>query len=123
MISLSNQVHEIDCAAVDEALYGKAKARDGAVVVVHHHVSKGKQHEEVQEPPHAEPRAAMCRRKCFLYAEPNHHDGGQRKDDVNPHRGNGGCRRGCERLAGLSDVLEETHISCPYCLFPLSTPE
>ena len=27
---------------------------------------------------------------------------------MNPHRGNGGCRRGSKRLARLSDKLEET---------------
>jgi hypothetical protein len=38
---------------------------------------------------------------------------------VNPHRGNGGCRRGSKRLARLSDVLEETrtHVPCPLVFF------
>jgi len=36
-----NQVHKIDGAAVDEALDGKPKAGDRAVVIIHHYVSEG----------------------------------------------------------------------------------
>ena len=50
-----NDVHKIDRAAVDEALDGEAKSWDGRVVIVHHRVGEGEQHEEVEEPPHAEP--------------------------------------------------------------------
>ena len=111
----ANQVHKIDCAAVDEALDGEAKSGDGAVVIVHHRVGEGEQHEEVEEPPHAEPWPTVRRCERFLHAEPNQHDGRERYDDVNPHRGNGGCRRGCKRLARLSDKVEETctHVPCP----------
>ena len=121
-----NEVHKIDRAAVDEALDGEAKSGDGRVVIVHHRVGEGEQHEEVEEPPHAEPGAAVRRCECFLHAEPNQHDGRQCYDDVNPHRGNGGCRRGCKRLARLSDIVEETctHVACPlvfFCLRLLST--
>ena len=58
----------------------------------------------------------MRRCECFLHAKPNQHDGCQRYDDVNSHRGNGGCRRGCKRLARLSDKVEETHVPCPLFL-------
>ena len=109
-----NEVHKIDGAAVDEALDGKAKAGDGAVVVVHHRVSEGEQHEEVEKPPHAEPGLSVRRCKRLLYAEPDQHDGCEREDDVNPHRSNRGCRRGCERLARLSDKVEETCTHVPH---------
>ncbi len=108
-----NEVHKIGRAAVDEALDGKAKAGDRAVVIVHHYVGEGEQHEEVEKPPHAEPGLSVRRCKRLLYAEPDEHDGCQRQDDVNPHRGNRGRHRGCERLAPLSDKVEETctHVS------------
>src|SRR5271163_406272 len=89
-------------------LMEKPSPGDGRVVIVHHRVGEGEQHEEVEEPPHAEPGATVRRCECFLDAEPNQHDGRQCYDDVKPHRGNGGCRRCCKRLARLSDIVEET---------------
>ena len=110
---------KIDRAAVDEALDGEAKSWDGRVVIVHHRVGEGEQHEEVEEPPHAEPWPTVRRCECFLHAEPNQHDGRQCYDDVNPHRGNGGSRRGCKRLARLSDIVRRDPYPCsmPSCSF------
>ena len=65
------------------------------------------------------PGSAVRRCQRFLHAEPNQHDGRQRYDDVNPHRGNGWCRRCRQRLASLSDKVEETctHVPCPLVFF------
>ncbi len=118
-----NQVHKIDCAAVDEALDGEAKSGDGTVVVVHHHVGEGEQHEEVEEPPHAEPWPTVRRCQRLLHAEPNQHDGRERYDDVNPHRGNRGGRRGCKRSGTPERYSQKDLYPCsmPSCLLLLAS--
>jgi hypothetical protein len=45
------------------------------IVVIHHRVSEGHQHEEIEEFRHAEARPAVGRCERFLDAEPNQHDG------------------------------------------------
>jgi len=89
----SDDGHKVGCSAINEPLDGEAKSGDGAVVVVHHRIGKGQEHEKIEKPAHAEAGPALCGGKCLLNTEPDQDYSCQRKNNMDAHRCNGGCRR------------------------------